>query len=174
MTSRSCRFMLHNIRRIHPLLSQKASQVLVHALIIWCLDFHKSLLVGLPALDIHPRQHIQDVPAGLVFNQPQFSNTAQIVRTLVRTSLAPTGCSSLIQITGTFPNVVRVLWFSLHPGHGQTNHPGPSTTLFGLLLPHELRTDIRTAEILTILHCKLKTNLFKLPLKNKWERKSIL
>ena len=164
MTSRSCRFMLHNIRRIHPLLSQKASQVLVHALIIWCLDFHKSLLVGLPALDIHPRQHIQDVPAGLVFNQPQFSNMAPLVRTLVRTSLAPTGCSSLIQITGTFPNVVRVLWFSLHP----------STTLFGLLLRHELRTDIRTAEILTILHCKLKTNLFKLPLKNKWERKSIL
>ena len=45
ITTRSCRFMLYNIRRIRPLLTQKAVQVLV----ISHLDYCTSLLAGLPA-----------------------------------------------------------------------------------------------------------------------------
>ena len=48
-TSPLCRYMLHSIRRIRPLLTQKAAQVLVQALVISCLDYCNSLLAGLPA-----------------------------------------------------------------------------------------------------------------------------
>ena len=46
--TRSCRYMLHNIRRLRPLLTQKVAQVLVQALVISRLDFCKSLMAGLP------------------------------------------------------------------------------------------------------------------------------
>ena len=67
-TTRSCRFMLHNIRRIRPLLTQKAVQVLVQALVISHLDYCNSLLGGLPASAIRPLQLIQNAAAWLVFN----------------------------------------------------------------------------------------------------------
>ena len=67
-TTRSCRFMLHNIRRIRPLLTQKAAQVLVQALVISCLDYCNSLLAGPPAGAIRPLQLIQNAAAQLVSN----------------------------------------------------------------------------------------------------------
>ena len=44
-TTRSCRYMLHNIRRLRPLLTQKLAQVLVQALVISRLDWLVYLLV---------------------------------------------------------------------------------------------------------------------------------
>ena len=67
-TTRSCRFMLHNIRRIRPLLTQKADQVLVQALVISRLDYCNSLLAGLRASAIRPLQLIQNAAAWLVFS----------------------------------------------------------------------------------------------------------
>ena len=64
----SCRFMLHNIRRIRLLLTQKAAQVLVQALVISHLDYCNSLLAGLPAGVIRPLQLIQNAAGRLVFN----------------------------------------------------------------------------------------------------------
>ena len=66
-TTRSCRFMLHNIRRIR-LLTEKGTQVLVQALVISGLDYCNSLLAGLPASAIRPLQLIQNAAARLVFN----------------------------------------------------------------------------------------------------------
>ena len=48
-TTHFCRYMLHNIRRIRPLLTQKAAQVLVQALVLSCLDYCNFLLAGVPA-----------------------------------------------------------------------------------------------------------------------------
>jgi len=62
-TARSCRYMLHNIRRIRPLLTQKAAQALVQALVISHLDYCNSLLAGLPAKAIRPLQLIQNSAA---------------------------------------------------------------------------------------------------------------
>ena len=70
-TTRSCRFMLHNIRRIRPLLTQKVAQVLVQALVISHLVYCNSFLAGLPASAIRPLQLIQNAAARLVFNQPK-------------------------------------------------------------------------------------------------------
>jgi len=53
-TTRSWRYMRHNIRRIRPLLTQKAAQVPVQALVISRLDYCNSLLAGLPAKAIRP------------------------------------------------------------------------------------------------------------------------
>jgi len=62
-TTRSCRYMLYNIGRIRPLLTQKAAQVLVQALVISRLDYCNSLLAGLPANAIRPLQLIQNAAA---------------------------------------------------------------------------------------------------------------
>lgn len=41
----SCRFLLYNIRRIHPFLTDKTALVLIQALMISCLDYYNSLLL---------------------------------------------------------------------------------------------------------------------------------
>ncbi|KAJ8397407.1 hypothetical protein AAFF_G00439560 [Aldrovandia affinis] len=71
--TRTCRFSLHNIRRIRPFLTQEATQLLVQALVISRLDYCNSLLAGLPACAIKPLQLVQNAAARLVFNQPKFT-----------------------------------------------------------------------------------------------------
>ncbi len=70
-TARSCRFALHNIRKIIPFLTQHAAQLLVQALVISRLDYCNALLVGLPSCTIKPLQMIQDAEARLVFSKPK-------------------------------------------------------------------------------------------------------
>ncbi len=48
-TARSCRFALHNIRKIRPFLTEHAAQLLVQALVISRLDYCNALLAGLPS-----------------------------------------------------------------------------------------------------------------------------
>ena len=129
-TTRSCRFMLYNIRRIRPLLTQKAVQVLVQALVISRLDYCNSLLAGLPARAIRPLQLIQNAAARLVFNQPKFSHTTPLLRS---PSLATSGCPHPLQNISTCVPCCEWLRSCLHPGHGQTLHPQPVHS--ALLLP---------------------------------------
>ncbi|KAK3572629.1 hypothetical protein QTP86_001136 [Hemibagrus guttatus] len=80
--TRSCRFLLYNIRRIRPFLSTQATQVLVQSLVILRLDYCNSLLAGLPLNAIRPLQMIQNAAARLVFNLPKFSHTTPLLRSL--------------------------------------------------------------------------------------------
>ncbi len=48
-TTRSCRFALHNIRKIRPFLTEHAAQLLVQALVISSLYICNALLAGLPS-----------------------------------------------------------------------------------------------------------------------------
>ncbi|KAF7704303.1 hypothetical protein HF521_021375 [Silurus meridionalis] len=80
--ARSCRFLLYNIRRIRPFLSIQAAQLLVQSLVISRLDYCNSLLAGLPLNAIRPLQMIQNAAARLVFNQPKFSHTTPLLRSL--------------------------------------------------------------------------------------------
>ncbi|KAK3547966.1 hypothetical protein QTP70_001632 [Hemibagrus guttatus] len=80
--TRSCWFLLYNIRRIRPFLSTQATQVLVQSLVISRLDYCNSLLAGLPLNAIHPLQMIQNAAARLVFNLPKFSHTTPLLRSL--------------------------------------------------------------------------------------------
>ncbi len=70
-TARSCRFALHNIRKIRPFLTKHAAQLLVQALVISRLDYCNALLAGLPSNTIKPLQMIQNAAARLVFNEPK-------------------------------------------------------------------------------------------------------
>ncbi len=70
-TARSCRFALHNIRKIRPFLTEHAAQLLVQALVISRLDYCIALLAGLPSCTIKPLQMIQNAAARLVFNKPK-------------------------------------------------------------------------------------------------------
>ncbi len=70
-TARSCRFALHNIRKIRPFLTEHAAQLLVQALVISRLDYCNALLAGLPSNTIKPLQMIQNAVAQLVFNEPK-------------------------------------------------------------------------------------------------------
>ncbi|KAK3518389.1 hypothetical protein QTP86_018463 [Hemibagrus guttatus] len=80
--TRSCRFLLYNIRRIRAFLSTQATQVLVQSLVISRLDYCNSLLAGLPLNAIRPLQMIQNAAARLVFNLPKFSHTTPLLRSL--------------------------------------------------------------------------------------------
>ncbi|KAK3513582.1 hypothetical protein QTP70_025360 [Hemibagrus guttatus] len=80
--TRSCRFLLYNIRRIRPFLSTQATQVLVQSLVILRLDYCNSLLAGLPLNAIRPLQMIQNAAAPLVFNLPKFSHTTPLLCSL--------------------------------------------------------------------------------------------
>ncbi len=70
-TARSCRFALHNIRKIRPFLTEHAAQLLVQALVISRLNYCNALLAGLPSNTIKPLQMIQNEAARLVFNEPK-------------------------------------------------------------------------------------------------------
>ncbi len=48
-TARSCRFALHNIRKIRSFLTEHAAKLLVQALVISRLDYSNALLAGLPS-----------------------------------------------------------------------------------------------------------------------------
>ena len=79
----SCRFMLYNIRRVRPYLTQEAAQILNQALVLSRLAYCNSLLAGLAACAIKPLQLIQNAAARLVFNFPKFSHVTPLLRTLV-------------------------------------------------------------------------------------------
>ncbi len=70
-TARSCRFSLHNIRKIRPFLTQHAEQLLFQALVISRLNYCNALLAGLPSCTIKPLQMIQNAAARLVFRKPK-------------------------------------------------------------------------------------------------------
>ncbi len=69
--ARSCRFALHNIRKIRPFLTEHAEQLLVQGLVISRLDYCNALLSGLPSNTFKPLQMIQNAAARLVFNEPK-------------------------------------------------------------------------------------------------------
>ena len=76
--TRSCRFMIYNICRVRPYLTQEVVQVLMQALVIFCLDYCNSLLAVIPACAIKPLQLIQNAAAQLVFNLPKFSHVSML------------------------------------------------------------------------------------------------
>ncbi|KAI4903791.1 hypothetical protein NFI96_028861 [Prochilodus magdalenae] len=72
--TRACRFLLYNIRRIRPFLSQGATQLLVQSLVISRLDYCNWLLAGLPLRAIRRLQLVQDAAARLIFNLTKFTH----------------------------------------------------------------------------------------------------
>ncbi|XP_071202850.1 uncharacterized protein [Salvelinus alpinus] len=182
--TRSCRFMLYNIRRVRPCLTQEAAQVLIQALVISRLDYCNSLLAGLPACAIKPLQLIQNAAARLVFNLPKFSHVTPLLRSLhwlpvearirYKTMVLAYGA-----VRGTAPPYLQAL---IRP-YTQTRALRSSTSgllaslplrkyssrsaqskLFAALAPqwwNKLPHDARSAESITTFRRHLKPHLFK-------------
>ncbi|KAK3536724.1 hypothetical protein QTP86_022453, partial [Hemibagrus guttatus] len=125
--TRSCRFLLYNIRRIRPFLSTQATQVLVQSLVISRLDYCNSLLAGLPLNAIHPPQMIQNAAAPLVFNLPKFSHTTPLLRSL-----------------HWLPVAARIRFKTLMLAYKAKNGPAPSH-LKALVTPHTEPRSVRSA-----------------------------
>lgn len=104
----SCRFALHNIRKIRLFRIEHEAQLLVQALIISRLDYCNALLPGLPTCGIKPLQMTQNAAARLFFNE---SKRAHV-----------TLCLSLRLRLSSFSR----LW-CLSTGQPQALHPPTST-----------------------------------------------
>ncbi|KAK3539398.1 hypothetical protein QTP70_006301 [Hemibagrus guttatus] len=124
--TRSCRFLLYNIRRIWPFLSTQATQVLVQSLVISRLDYCNSLLAGLPLNAIRPLQMIQNAAARLVLNLPKFSHTTPLLRSL-----------------HWLPVAARIRFKTLMLAYKAKNGPAPSY-LKALVTPHTAPHSLRS------------------------------
>ncbi|KAK3526049.1 hypothetical protein QTP70_012887 [Hemibagrus guttatus] len=179
--TRSCRFLLYNIRRIRPFLSTQATQVLVQSLVISRLDYCNSLLAGLPLNAIRPLQMIQNAAARLVFNLPKFSHTTPLLRSLhwlpvaarirfktlmlaykAKNGPAPSNLKTLVT-PRTAPRSLRSTSTARLVPPSLREKGRYTSRLFSVLAPrrwNELPLSIRTAESLTVFKRQLKTYLF--------------
>ncbi len=189
-TAQSCRFALHNIRKIRPFLTEHAAQLLVQALVISRLDYCNALLAGLPSNTIKPLQMIQNAAARLVFNEPKRAHVTPLFVSLhwlpvaahiqfktlmlayrTTTGSAPTYFHSLLRI--------YILYRSLRSASerrlvvpSQRGSKSLSRT-FSFTVPgrwNDLPTPIRNAGSLSIFKQQLKTHLFQLYLTT-WKKK---
>ncbi|KAI4900370.1 hypothetical protein NFI96_001985 [Prochilodus magdalenae] len=179
--TRSCRFLLYNIRRIRPFLSQEATQLLVQSLVISRLDYCNSLLAGLPLRAIRPLQLVQNAAARLIFNLPKFTHVTSLLRYLhwlpvvarirfktlilaykAKNGPAPPYLTAMVK-SRAVPRALRASSTArLEPPPLRT-HGRQASRLFSVLAPrwwHELLLGVRTAESLAVFKRRLKTHLF--------------
>ncbi len=181
-TARSCRFALHNIRKIRPFLTEHAAQLLVQALVISRLDYCNALLAGLPSNTIKPLQMIQNAAARLVFNEPKRAHVTPLFVSLHWLPVAAriqfkTLMLAYRTITGSAPTYFHSLLRIYIPSRSlrsaserrlvvpsQRGSKSLSRT-FSFTVPgrwNDLPTPIRNTGSLSIFKQQLKTHLFQL------------
>ncbi|XP_064174041.1 uncharacterized protein LOC135245123 [Anguilla rostrata] len=178
-TTRSCRFILYNIRRIRPLLTNYSTQLLVQAMILSRLDYCNSLLAGLPASATRPLQLIQNAAARLVYNLPRDSHVTPLLISLhwlpVQARIRfKTLVLAFQAVKGSAPGYLQKMIRPYKPARSlrsaTTGRLIPPSTraatrsrLFAVLAPrwwNDLPVEVRTAECLSTFKRKLKTHLF--------------
>ncbi len=180
-TARSCRFALHNIRKIRPFLTEHAAQLLVQALVVSRLDYCNALLAGLPSNTIKPLQMIQNAAARLVFNEPKRAHVTPLFISLHWLPVAArikfkTLMLAFRMTTGSAPSYFHSLLRIYIPSRSlrsaserrlvvpsQRGSKSLSRT-FSFTIPgwwNNLPTPIRNAGSLSIFKQQLKTHLFR-------------
>ncbi|KAI4893880.1 hypothetical protein NFI96_005588 [Prochilodus magdalenae] len=179
--TRSCRFLLYNIRRIRPFLSQEATQLLVQSLVISRLDYCNSLLAGLPLRAIRPLQLVQNAAARLIFNLPKFTHVTPLLRSLhwlpvvarirfktlmlaykAKNGPAPPYLMAMVK-SRAVPRALRASSTARLEPPSLRTHGRQASRLFSVLAPrwwNELPLGVRTAESLVVFKRRLKTHLF--------------
>ncbi len=183
-TARSCRFALHNIRKIRPFLTQHAAQLLVQALVISRLDYCNALLAGLPSCTIKPLQMILKAAARLVFSEPKRAHVTPLYVSLHWLLVAARIKFKTLMLayrttTGSAPSYFHSFMTIYIPSRSlrsarerrlvvpsQRGTKSLSRTFSFTILGwwNELPTPIRNAESLKIFKRHLKTHLFSLHL----------
>ncbi len=178
---KSCRFALHNIRKIRPFLTEHATQLLVQALVISRLHYCSALLAGLPSNTITHLQIIQNAAARLVFNEPKRAHVTPLFISLhwlpiaahikfktlmlayrTTTGSAPTYFHSILLIYITSRSLRSASERRLVVP-SQRGSKSLSRT-FSFTIPgwwNDLPTPIQNAGSLTIFKQQLKTHLFR-------------
>ncbi len=180
-TARSCRFALHNIRKIRPFLTEHAAQLLVQALVVSRLDYCNALLAGLPSNTIKPLQMIQNAAARLVFNEPKRTHVTPLFISLHWLPEAARIKFKTLMLayrttTGSAPSYFHSLLRIYIPSRSlrsaserrlvvpsQRGSKSLSRT-FSFTIPgwwNNLPTPIRNAGSLSIFKHQLKTHLFR-------------
>ncbi len=180
-TARSCRFALHNIRKIRPFLTEHATQLLVQALVVSRLDYCNALLAGLPSNTIKPLQMIQNAAARLVFNEPKRTHVTPLFISFHWLPVAAhikfkTLMLAYRTTTGSAPSYFHSLLRIYIPSRSlrsaseqrlvvpsQRGSKSLSRT-FSFTIPgwwNNLPTPIRNAGSLSIFKQQLKTHLFR-------------
>ncbi len=180
-TARSCRFALHNIRKIRPFLTEHAAQLLVQALVVSRLDYCNALLAGLPSNTIKPLQMIQNAAARLVFNEPKRTHVTPLFISLHWLPVAARIKFKTLMLayrttTGSAPSYLHSLLRIYIPSRSlrsaserrlvvpsQRGSKSLSRT-FSFTIPgwwNNLPTPIRNAGSLSIFKQQLKTHLFR-------------
>ncbi len=180
-TARSCRFALHNIRKIRPFLTEHAAQLLVQALVVSRLDYCNALLAGLPSNTIKPLQMIQNAAARLVFNKPKRTHVTPLFISLHWLPVAARIKFKTLMLayrttTGSAPSYFHSLLRIYIPSRSlrsaserrlvvpsQRGSKSLSRT-FSFTIPgwwNNLPTPIRNAGSLSIFKQQLKTHLFR-------------
>ncbi len=180
--TRSCRFALHNIRKIRPFLTEHAAQLLVQALVISRLDYCNALLAGLPSNTIKPLQMIQNAAARLVFNEPKRAHVTPLFVSLHWLPVAARIQFKTLMLayrttTGSAPSYFHSLLRIYIPSRSlrsaserrlvvpsQRGSKSLSRT-FSFTVPgrwNDLPTPIRNTGSLSIFKQQLKTHLFQL------------
>ncbi len=180
-TARSCRFALHNIRKIRPFLTEHAAQLLVQALVVSRLDYCNALLAGLPSNTIKPLQMIQNAAARLVFNEPKITHVTPLFISLHWLPVAARIKFKTLMLayrttTGSAPSYFHSLLRIYIPSRSlrsaserrlvvpsQRGSKSLSRT-FSFTIPgwwNNLPTPIRNAGSLSIFKQQLKTHLFR-------------
>ncbi len=180
-TARSCRFALHNNRKIRPFLTEHAAQLLVQALVISRLDYCNALLAGLPSNTIKPLQMIQNAAARLVFNKPKRAHVTPLFISLHWLPVAARMFKTLMlayrTTTGSAPSYFHSLLRIYIPSRSlrsaserrlvvpsQRGSKSLSRT-FSFTVPgrwNDLPTPIRNTGSLSNFKQQLKTHLFQL------------
>ncbi len=180
-TARSCRFALHNIRKIRPFLTEHAAQLLVQALVVSRLDYCNALLAGLPSNTIKPLQMIQNAAARLVFNEPKRTHVTPLFISLHWLPVAARIKFKTLMLayrttTGSAPSYFHSLLRIYIPSRSlrsaserrlvvpsQRGSKSLSRT-FSFTIPgwwNNLPTPIRNAGSLSIFKQQLKTHFFR-------------
>ncbi|KAI4888486.1 hypothetical protein NFI96_000280 [Prochilodus magdalenae] len=152
--TRSCRFLLYNIRRIRPFLSQEATQLLVQSLVISRLDYCSSLLAGLPLRAIRPcnlSRTLQPVSSSVFPSSPTAKNGP-----------APPYLMVMVK-SRAVPRALRASSTARLEPPSLRTHGRQASRLFSVLAPrwwNELPLSVRTAESLAVFKRRLKTRLF--------------
>ncbi|XP_058601970.1 uncharacterized protein LOC131521359 [Onychostoma macrolepis] len=180
-TARSCRFALHNIRKIRPFLTEHAAQLLVQALVISRLDYCNALLAGLPSNTVKPLQMIQNAAARLVFKEPKRAHVTPLFISLHWLPIAARIKFKTLMLahrttTGSAPAYMHSLLRIYIPSRNlrsaserrlvvpsQRGSKSLSRT-FSFTIPgwwNDLPTHIRSTGSLSIFKQQLKTHLFR-------------
>ncbi len=180
-TAWSCRFALHNIRKIRPFLTQHAAQLLVQALVISRLDYCNAFLAGLPSNTIKPLQMIQNAAAWLVFSEPKRVHVTPLFISLHWLPVAARIMFKTLMLayrttTGSAPSYFHSL-IAIYISSRSLRSAGKRRLVvlsqrgtkslsrtFSVTVPgwwNELPTPIWNTGSLTIFKRQLKTNLFR-------------